>query len=120
MSGATLDPRLTSPRTAPRKAFQLSWADPRFRNIVWQAVILGSVGAIVWYLVANTSENLANRRIATGFDYLGRIAGFGLEAWAAWQQAHPEARPPATLSLWQEAAAAHAANDSGGIAPANP
>jgi len=75
MSGATLDPRLTSARAAPRKAFQFSWSDPRFRNLVWQVVILGAVGAIVWYLVANTSQNLANRRIATGFEYLSRTAG---------------------------------------------
>jgi general L-amino acid transport system permease protein len=74
MSGATLDPRMTG-RAAPRKAFQFSWSDPRFRNIVWQVVILGGVGAIAWYLVANTSQNLADRRIATGFEYLSRTAG---------------------------------------------
>ena len=39
-------------------------------------------------------------------DFLGRIAGFGLEAWAAFQQADPDARPPADLVRWQEAAAA--------------
>jgi len=75
MSGATLDPRLSQGRKAPRKAFQLSWSDPRLRNIVWQVLILGSVGAIVWYLVSNTNQNLANRRIATGFEYLSRTAG---------------------------------------------
>ena len=47
----------------------------------------------------------------TDVDYLGRIAGFGLEAWAAWQQAHPEATAPADLPLWQEAAAALANAD---------
>jgi general L-amino acid transport system permease protein len=30
---------------------------------------------IVWYLIHNTSENLAARRIATGFGFLGRTAG---------------------------------------------
>ena len=75
MSGAVADPRLSSSRAAPRKAFQFSWSDPRFRNVVWQVLILGAVAAIVWYLVANTNRNLESRRIATGFAFLGRVAG---------------------------------------------
>ena len=75
MSGATSDPRLQPARAAPKKAFQLSWSDPRFRNIVWQVLILGTVGLIVWYLVSNTNRNLQARRIATGFDFLARTAG---------------------------------------------
>ncbi|MGI4946718.1 MAG: amino acid ABC transporter permease [Janthinobacterium lividum] len=75
MSGAAADPRLVPTRVAPRKALQLNWSDPRFRNIVWQVVILGTLAAIVWYLVHNTQQNLAARRIATGFAFLGRNAG---------------------------------------------
>ncbi len=75
MSGAVLDPRLQAPRTAPRKKLQASWSDPRFRNLVWQVVIIGAIAGIVWYLIANTAYNLSQRRIATGFDYLSRIAG---------------------------------------------
>ena len=75
MSGAVIDPRQTPMRAAPKKALSLSWSDPRFRNIVWQIVVLGTVAAIVWYLVQNTNRNLAARRIATGFAFLGRTAG---------------------------------------------
>jgi len=75
MSGAAIDPRHTPTRAAPKKAFSLSWSDPRFRNIIWQVVILGTIAAIVWYLVQNTSRNLAARRIATGFAFLDRTAG---------------------------------------------
>ncbi len=75
MSGAVTNPRQLPLRTAPKKAFSFSWSDPRFRNIVWQLVILGAVAAIAWYLVQNTSRNLAARRIATGFAFLGRTAG---------------------------------------------
>ena len=75
MSGVTANPRLSPTRAAPKKAFSLSWSDPRFRNIVWQVLILGLVTAIIWYLVQNTNRNLAARRIATGFDFLGRTAG---------------------------------------------
>ncbi len=73
MSGATLDPRTS--RAAPKKPLTLSWSDPRVRNIVWQVVILGAVAAIIWYLVDNTQRNLNARRIATGFEFLGRTAG---------------------------------------------
>ena len=75
MSGAAIDPRLLPARQAPRKAFSLSWSDPRFRNLVWQVAILGGVAAIVWYLVQNTTRNLEARRIATGFAFLSRTAG---------------------------------------------
>ena len=75
MSGAAIDPRLAPARMAPRKAMQFNWSDPRFRNIVWQVVILGTLAGIVWYLVHNTQQNLAARRIATGFAFLGRNAG---------------------------------------------
>jgi general L-amino acid transport system permease protein len=75
MSGAVIDPRHTPLRAAPKKAFSFSWSDPRFRNIVWQLVILGTIAAIVWYLVQNTNRNLAARRIATGFAFLARTAG---------------------------------------------
>ena len=75
MSGAAIDPRLLPARQAPRKEFSLSWSDPRFRNVVWQVVILGAVAAIVWYLVSNTAQNLAARRITTGFAFLSRTAG---------------------------------------------
>ncbi|MDT7950350.1 MAG: amino acid ABC transporter permease [Acetobacteraceae bacterium] len=75
MSVTASDPRLDPARKAPRKQFQLSWSDPRFRNLVWQVVIVGAIGLIVWYLVSNTTRNLKQRHIATGFGYLFRTAG---------------------------------------------
>ena len=75
MSQATADPRLMAARAAPKRRMRLSWTDPVFRSIVWQVVIVGVVALIVWYLVRNTSENLAARHIATGFAFLDRTAG---------------------------------------------
>jgi general L-amino acid transport system permease protein len=75
MSGATADPRLTAPRAAPPKRMRLSWSDPKFRNLVWQIVVIGVLLGIVWYLVSNTMRNLDARHIATGFAFLGRTAG---------------------------------------------
>ena len=54
---------------------RLSWSDPALRNVVWQAVIVAALAAVVAYLVHNTRTNLAARHIATGFAFLGRNAG---------------------------------------------
>ena len=75
MSATASDPRLTPTRQAPRKQFQFSWSDPRFRSLVWQVLIVGAIALVVWYLVSNTTRNLEQRHIATGFDYLFRTAG---------------------------------------------
>ena len=75
MSATSADPRVIAARVAPKRRMRLSWSDPLFRSIVWQVVIIGIVVGIVWYLVDNTNKNLAARRIATGFGFLGRVAG---------------------------------------------
>jgi len=56
----------------------LAWSDPRLRNVVWQVVIVGIVAAVAWYLISNTTRNLEARHVATGFAFLGRVAGIPL------------------------------------------
>ncbi|MXP64810.1 amino acid ABC transporter permease [Roseomonas sp. M0104] len=73
MSDTAADPRLL--RAPPKRGIRLSWADERLRAIVWQVLVLGIVGGIVWWLVGNTRHNLEVRRIATGWDFLSREAG---------------------------------------------
>ena len=73
MSQTTIDPR--SLRAPPRRPLRLSWSDERVRAIVWQVLVVGFIGAIVWWLWSNTVHNLEVRRIATGFGFLGREAG---------------------------------------------
>jgi len=75
MSGTTIDPRLANARGAPKKGMKLSWADPVFRSIIWQILIVGVIVAIIWYLVSNTTRNLEQRHIATGLAFLGNTAG---------------------------------------------
>jgi general L-amino acid transport system permease protein len=75
MSHAAADPRLIDARAAPKRRMRLSWSDPVFRAIVWQVLIVGLVVLIVGYLARNTNRNLAARHIATGFAFLGRVAG---------------------------------------------
>jgi general L-amino acid transport system permease protein len=55
---------------------RLSWSDPRARGIVWQTMVLAAVGAVLALIVWNTATNLRARGIASGFDYLSRVAGF--------------------------------------------
>jgi general L-amino acid transport system permease protein len=75
MSSTTADPRLANTRGAPKRRMRLAWSDPLFRAVVWQVVIVGLVVLLATYLVSNTNRNLAARHIATGFAFLGRVAG---------------------------------------------
>ncbi len=74
MSSSTADPRLSS-SGPPKRPLRLSWSDERVRGIVWQLLVVGIIGAIIWWLWSNTVHNLEVRRIATGFGFLEREAG---------------------------------------------
>jgi general L-amino acid transport system permease protein len=74
MSATSADPRLRR-APPPRRPIRLSWADERVRGVVWQLVVVGLIGALVWWLWSNTVHNLEVRRIATGFGFLSREAG---------------------------------------------
>ena len=52
------------------------WNDPVIRGWVFQVVVVGLVGLLAWYLVSNTVDNLQRQKIASGFHYLEREAGF--------------------------------------------
>jgi general L-amino acid transport system permease protein len=52
------------------------WNDPVIRGWVFQIVIVALVGLLAWFLVSNTVENLERQKIASGFSYLDREAGF--------------------------------------------
>src|SRR6476660_10322003 len=52
------------------------WNDPAIRGWVFQLVVVGLVGLLAWFLVSNTLENLQRQKIASGFSYLNREAGF--------------------------------------------
>jgi general L-amino acid transport system permease protein len=49
---------------------------PRARSILYQVLLAAAVGLGVWYFASNTAENLWQRRIASGFGFLTREAGF--------------------------------------------
>src|SRR5215471_10116318 len=52
------------------------WNDPIIRGWVFQIVVVTLVGLLAWFLVSNTIENLERQKIASGFHYLDREAGF--------------------------------------------
>src|SRR5690606_3927171 len=64
------------PVSAPKRS--LSWNDPGVRAVVYQVVALALVALAVWFLMSNTLNNLAVRNISTGFDFIGREAGFAI------------------------------------------
>ncbi len=61
--------------SAPR-AKVAPWNDPVVRGWVFQIIVVGLVGLLAWFLVSNTLDNLQRQKIASGFDYLHREAGF--------------------------------------------
>lgn len=62
---------------APRRR-RLSWSDPGTRSLLYQAIVIGIVGFVAWYLISNTLYNLSARNISTGFGFLNREAGFAI------------------------------------------
>ncbi|NYT22044.1 amino acid ABC transporter permease [Alcaligenaceae bacterium] len=66
----------TSVPASRRRRF--SWSNPSTRALLYQALLIGAVGFVVWQLVSNTLHNLSARNISTGFGFLGREAGFAI------------------------------------------
>lgn len=56
----------------------LGWNNPRVRSFVYQAAVLGTVIALVWFFTATAQENLARLNISSGFGFLDTTAGFGI------------------------------------------
>jgi general L-amino acid transport system permease protein len=68
---------MTDIARAPRPKTAI-WNDRDFRAVLYQILLVIGIGLVAWYLIHNTLANLAARRIATGFDFLGREAGFDI------------------------------------------
>jgi general L-amino acid transport system permease protein len=66
------DPRVGG--RAPGKS--AIWNDRDFRAVLYQVLLVVGIALVAWYLIHNTLANLAARRIATGFGFLEREAGF--------------------------------------------
>ncbi|MFC6669053.1 amino acid ABC transporter permease [Marinobacterium aestuariivivens] len=54
------------------------WNDPGKRALIFQALLLGVLGFLIYSVVSNTLSNLETRGITTGFAFLTEEAGFGI------------------------------------------
>ncbi|HUJ88120.1 MAG TPA: amino acid ABC transporter permease [Burkholderiales bacterium] len=52
--------------------------DLRVRAILYQVLLVAAVGLVAWFLIYNTAHNLESRKIASGFGFLKREAGFAI------------------------------------------
>ncbi|MBL8659179.1 MAG: amino acid ABC transporter permease [Rhodospirillales bacterium] len=77
-AGATGSGKAGPPRRAAGPAAGAWWNDRRVRAVFYQILVIGGVLLLVWFLVANTLDNLNQRNIATGFGFLHREAGFDI------------------------------------------
>jgi general L-amino acid transport system permease protein len=54
------------------------WRDQRVRGVIFQVVVLAAILGFAAYIISNTAHNLESRGIASGFEFLGRQAGFDI------------------------------------------
>lgn len=82
---------LIPPREAPpRRRSAFSWRSQQARGIVYQLLVLGLIGFVVWMLVSNTLGNMKARGIQSGFDFLTQPAGFDIgEQWIGFESIQP-------------------------------
>ncbi len=52
--------------------------DPKVRGIFYQVVLLAVLVFVVWQIIQNTIANLERQNIASGMEFLGNTAGFGI------------------------------------------
>ena len=54
------------------------WNNPIIRQYIYQAALLIALVVLGWVIVNNVAANLKKQNIASGFGFLGRIAGFDI------------------------------------------
>ncbi|MEM7290376.1 MAG: amino acid ABC transporter permease [Pseudomonadota bacterium] len=52
--------------------------DPKFRSYAFQAILVVFLAWVLWGMISNAADNLKNQGLASGFDFLTKPAGFGL------------------------------------------
>ena len=82
---------LTPPRRAPaRKRAAFSWRSRTARGLVYQVAAVGLIALLAWLLMGNTLDNMRQRGIQSGYDFLGQPAGFDIgESWLSYDSQDP-------------------------------
>ncbi len=70
--------RPTSKTTTRKPGTPSFWNDPDKRALIFQGLLILGLGAFFLTIVNNTMDNLEQRGITTGFDFLSVEAGFGI------------------------------------------
>jgi general L-amino acid transport system permease protein len=68
----------SAPDRPAAPGMRLSLNDPVVRSVIYQILVVGAVVFVIWYLVSNTIANMEARKIASGFAFLSREAGFAI------------------------------------------
>jgi general L-amino acid transport system permease protein len=63
---------------AEKSALSRIWYDPFYRGIVYQVLVVGIIALGLAYFISNVVTNLERQRIASGFGFLDREAGFAI------------------------------------------
>ena len=64
--------------TVTRASAAPFWYDQRFRAIFFQVLVLGLLCLFAAFIIYNTAQNLRQRGISSGFDFLWHTAGFDI------------------------------------------
>jgi len=67
-----------NPRPPPPPRREWSLRSRAVRGVLYQALAIGLIGLVVWFLAHNTLENMRVRGIQSGFDFLAQPAGFDI------------------------------------------
>ncbi len=72
------DPKQVSAQLSAPPSKPAFWNDPAWRAIFFQVLVLAGVVIFAVFLVNNTMHNMETRGISSGFDFLGKTAGFSI------------------------------------------
>jgi general L-amino acid transport system permease protein len=87
MTGASLIPPRPAP-ARPRPGF--SWRSRATRGLLYQIFAVALVALLASFLLGNTLENMRQRGIQSGFDFLTQPAGFDIgEGWLLYASTDP-------------------------------
>jgi general L-amino acid transport system permease protein len=67
----------SAPKLPPKRR-DWSWRSQAFRGVIYQIIAIAIIVGAVWWLAANSLENMRIRGIKSGFDFLPQTAGFDI------------------------------------------
>ncbi len=72
-----VDPR-TAARPKPQRSLVSYLYQRETREIIFQVLLVVALVSLFWMIISNTATNLKARNIASGYGFLGNVAGFDI------------------------------------------